>query len=402
MRLFIYLFLSVSLIGCNTPPSDTFTLEGYVKNAGESETVTLYYLSLKNNRWQVVGDTSKIVDGKFSFEGKIDELTGADVCFGNQIIMYDFRIYLEPTHMKLIVDKNNPYSYELSGTKAEKENIELKKELELDEKNIQEKIDCLQDIINQMILLNDNHVAQDSLRNIHGQKRPELIAANERIDKKRLDFISKHPDYHIAPDLLYIVAKRGLISIDTLNKVYNSLPDAAKKTLAGKLAKKQIEHNEKQQNNKIYEVGDTAPDFEREDTSRKIIKFSDLAQDKYVLIDCWASWCAPCIKEIPKVKQLHKQYKDKGLAIIGVSLDGEKNDWLKAIDKYKLDDWPQVLSKPDIDETVFIENDISDSYGIEAIPYYVLIDKQGKILAKWQYLGDEQLSEIDKILKSKQ
>lgn len=401
MRSFIYILLLINFIACNNASSDTFTLEGYVEEAGDSESVLLHYLSFENDKWHKVSDTAKITDGKFFFEGKIDELTAADLCFENTSIVVDIHIYLEPTTMKLIVDKSKPYAYELSGTKVEKENIELRIELEPNERIIYENIESLQHIFKQLSLSGDNASIRDSLMNIIEQKRPEMIANNEIIDKKRLDFISKHPSYRIVPDLLYLTTKRRSADINTIKHIYNNLSEQSKETLMGKLANKQIEYTEKQMNIKTFAVGDISPDFVREDTSGKRIQLSQFINQNYILLDFWASWCGPCIKEIPKIKDLHKQYSDNGLAIIGISLDTDKDSWLKAMDKYELKAWPQVLSITDTDETVFIENDISDYYNVELIPAYILIDKQGKIIAKWEHIGEEQLVELDKILKNK-
>lgn len=396
MKPFIYILVLISFLACNTTPSDTFTLEGYIKEAGESKSVSLHYLSFENDRWHNVSDTAKIVDGKFYFEGKIKELTAASLVFGNMSLLVDIRIYLEPTAMKLIVDKSKPYAYELSGTKVEKENIELRKELEPNEKRINEILSSLQDVVKQMT----NPAIQDSLMNILDKSRPEMKENYEIIDKKRLDFSSKHPDYGIVPDLLFQIAERKSTDPKILKQIYNSLPEQSRNTLMGKLTEKQIDYTEKQMSIKMLEIGDTAPDFVRKDASGNTIQLSQFINKNYVLLDFWASWCGPCIKEIPNVKDLYKQYSKNGLAIIGISVDSEEEKWIQAMDKYDLKLWPQILGRADMEEKVFIENDISDYYNVEKIPSYILIDKQGKIAAQWSHIGEEQQTELDRMLKN--
>jgi len=136
MKTLIYTGMILCLVACNRIPPGSFKLEGSIKGGKDSDNILLYYYTLKNGEVQEIGDTTKVINGKFLFEGNIGELTAASLCFDdtNSHVVIDARMYLEPTTMKLRIDKNQPYTYELSGTKVEKENIELRKELESDKK----------------------------------------------------------------------------------------------------------------------------------------------------------------------------------------------------------------------------------------------------------------------------
>ena len=123
-----------------------------------------------------------------------------------------------------------------------------------------------------------------------------------------------------------------------------------------------------------------------------------LKSDKKVLVDFWASWCMPCLKEIPKMKEVYKKYNEKGLTIIGISLDRVKDSWSEAIRKNNLNVWPQILSS-ETNEKDEKENNLSYLYNCDAIPFYVLIDKEGKVVAKWEHIGDVQLKELDMFIK---
>jgi thiol-disulfide isomerase/thioredoxin len=93
---------------------------------------------------------------------------------------------------------------------------------------------------------------------------------------------------------------------------------------------------------------------------------------KVVLVDFWATWCPPCRASLPALVQMEKSFRDKGLRVIGISLDGDKD----AMDKYIKDmnmSWPQYF-----DGKVW-KNDIAHKYGISAIPMTLLIDKGGKV-----------------------
>lgn len=95
--------------------------------------------------------------------------------------------------------------------------------------------------------------------------------------------------------------------------------------------------------------------------------------NKYVLIDFWASWCAPCRASLPSIKALNDKFGDKGLCIIGVSLDKEQNEWLQAINNFQMT-WLQTSSLH------YWDDEIADLYGVRAIPSTVLIDNKGTII----------------------
>lgn len=121
-------------------------------------------------------------------------------------------------------------------------------------------------------------------------------------------------------------------------------------------------------------IGQPAPEIELESPQGSKVKLSSL-KGKYVLIDFWASWCGPCRQENPNVVRVYNQYKDKGFEIFGVSLDRDRAKWLEAIEKDKLT-WVHVS------DLQFWNSSVVPQYGIQGIPYTVLLDKEGRIIAK--------------------
>ena len=137
-------------------------------------------------------------------------------------------------------------------------------------------------------------------------------------------------------------------------------------------------------------VGQFAPEISLPSPDGKEIALSSL-KGKLVLIDFWASWCDPCRKEMPNVIKIYSKFKNKGFEIYGVSLDQDKKKWMEAITKDGIN-WPQVS------DLKYLDNVAARIYNVQGIPYTVLIDKDGKIIAK-NLRGQELEKKIAEVLK---
>lgn len=126
--------------------------------------------------------------------------------------------------------------------------------------------------------------------------------------------------------------------------------------------------------NKSLEVGELAPDIDLPQPDGSSLKLSSL-RGKVVLIDFWASWCGPCRAEFPNVKRIYANFKDKGFEIYGVSLDRERTAWVNSISSLGLS-WKHVS------DLKYWSCAPAKVYKVTGIPYTVLVDKDGKIIAK--------------------
>lgn len=110
--------------------------------------------------------------------------------------------------------------------------------------------------------------------------------------------------------------------------------------------------------------------------------------NKYVLIDFWASWCPPCIQEVPNLKVAYGEYKDKGFEIVGISVDREADEWQEAIKNHQMD-WLHFNDA---------EGLVADMYGVMGIPHTLLVDSEGKIVGK-NFRGEQLSKKLAELLK---
>jgi peroxiredoxin len=206
------------------------------------------------------------------------------------------------------------------------------------------------------------------------QNPVEMQRIQDAFTKMQGEAVAFAKEYAVANRNSVVAAYYGLLYMNEPGKpenvqmLYDTLTPAVKKSYFGGKLQSIVNAAGK------TAVGQMAPEFSQTDTSGNPISLSSL-RGKYVLLDFWASWCGPCREENPNIVKAYAAYKDKGLDILGVSLDQQKSDWLKAIQDDKLY-WKQVS------DLKYWENDVAKLYGIQSIPASYLLDKEGRIIAK--------------------
>jgi thiol-disulfide isomerase/thioredoxin len=125
--------------------------------------------------------------------------------------------------------------------------------------------------------------------------------------------------------------------------------------------------------------------------NEQFILFDLIPAKKLILLDFWASWCTPCIKSMPEIAELYDNYRNKGLEIVGISLDENETFWKKAVEKNNMS-WIQIISNKGKSDN------IAKMYGVNLIPYTVLLNSEGEIIGV-NLRGQELREKLKKTLE---
>ncbi|MBX2966405.1 MAG: TlpA family protein disulfide reductase [Cyclobacteriaceae bacterium] len=143
---------------------------------------------------------------------------------------------------------------------------------------------------------------------------------------------------------------------------------------------------------KTLAIGQVAPEISLPDPDGKVVPLSSL-RGQYVLVDFWAKWCGPCRRENPNIVRAYNEFKDKGFTVYGVSLDRTKADWLQGIQEDGLT-WTHVS------DLKYWQSEAAKTYNITAIPFSLLLDPNGVIIAK-NLRGQALDDKLEEVFKGK-
>jgi len=380
-KIFALAFTAAVLVSCN---KDGYTINGEVKGFEEG---TKVYINKQDENGFTKIDSTVIKGGLFEF--KNSKAPEVDLYFIelDTTKMFMYPMVLEKGEIKFTFDKEKPQEAKVIGTK----NNDLMTSYNEEASKIQKEIMDFQQQ-NQMKFMEAQQKGdQATMQSISDEM---MNLQNKYVDQNK-NFISTNKDSYISLLLLTQLAMSDALTTEEIKNYYNAFDTSIKETKKGKEFAdnlKKIEENEKEHTAKQEKVaiGKKAPDFTANTPEGKAESLHKNL-GKVTLVDFWASWCGPCRKENPNVVALYNKYKAQGFKVIGVSLDKEKENWVKAIADDKLD-WLQVSNLK------YWDDEIAKEYAIDAIPATVLLDANGTIVAK-NLRGTELETKVAELLK---
>lgn len=356
------LLLTVVLFVCScTQNPKGYTVKGELRGAFESGT-QVFLKKLGDNGQPVELDTALIQEGKFEFTGSasapelhyifIDKLPGYTA------------LILENGTIDFSAQKDSLGFAKVEGTMQNEvffNYLEKSRELSEQARSIEQDLQRASS-------------TQGSEATILAL-RDEMKELQDEYKIFEVDFIKTNPEALIAALLLDRALAMKAVEIDSVQSMYDALSQEVKDSKPGK---KVLEGLEKvriaEEAAKSTAIGAKAPEFSGPNPDGKIIALNDI-KGKITLIDFWAAWCKPCRAENPNVVAVYNKYHEKGLNIVGVSLDRTADAWKKAIADDGLE-WNHISN------IAYFDDKIAKMYNVSAIPAAFLLDENGVIIAK--------------------
>ncbi len=324
---------------------------------------------------KLILDSSKITNGSFVFKGKVKE----------PFLAYlSLTIPNKGTYMPNFILENANYTIEFNFLPNDFS-------LKISGGKLQEIFGRFQDIgmICFEASMKINDIVNDSILDGAGKQleiKNSLKSLNTffQDEQKRLftNYINDNPDSYITPCLIpFVISSKAELPL--MEQFYNNLTLRIKNSLDGKALLKRIQFNKRK-----LSIGDTFRSFKLQNDNNETLSFSRPLKNKITLIDFWATWCGPCLKEMPFLADLYVKYHDAGFEIISISTDKSYERWLKSV-KTGNYSWIQLIDNSN--------EQLANHYGIDQIPYNILLDENMKVIAENLH-GQELEATLQKLL----
>ncbi len=343
----------------------------------------------------VIIDSVKIKNREFTFKGKVNEEPFLANLFAGHTKLGEF--IMEPGHIHITLRNDTiyqSYTYNVSGTPLNEEyNREMI--LPLQAYSLADSLGHKK----RLVYSKGGIWTEDDELNYRRAYPKEL---SQIFHNKYWDYLENHVQY---PEIIFrflsekyfspyaekqkkILAQLPEKTVQRIRKYEDSLQTLTDQYLKeGRITLPKVEYVENTP--EAVRVGQPFTDFTGETPDGKLVSLSEVVKNnKLVMLDFWASWCAPCLQAMPEIAGIYKEYREKGLEIIGISSDENVERWKNAIQKQGMN-WLQIRSAG--------EDRIGRDYSVKFIPYVILIGQDGKIVAR-RLDGDELREKIKEML----
>ena len=369
-KIFYIITLATLVFACNKTEKNEYLVSG---SADGIESGKKIFIEVQGEAGPIGKDTAVIQNGKFEFKGQTDSTQIAFIKIESENGQLPF--ILEKGEIKIVYATDSLFKSKISGTmnndkfqEFNSESNKISKELEKFQKKNSEKMNIARaanDTVTINMLMDEYSSYQTSLNDVSK------------------NFIKNNPKAFLSVLLVENFLMRQHLTIDEIKEFYNQLDVSLINTKSGKNIKKTLDSFDQ------IQIGKKAPEFSAKNPDGKEISLKE-SLGKVTIIDFWASWCAPCRAENPNVVALYNQYHEKGLNIIGVSLDKDEAKWKQAIAK-------DVLTWNQVSNLKFWKEPIAELYNVKSIPATFILDAEGNIVAK-DLRGDALKAKVEELL----
>jgi len=367
-KLFLVLIATAACLSCTS--KGNFTINGTISKDFDGKKI---YLTNRQENGVESIDSAEIKGGRFTFSRTIEKPAVYVISLGNQNNSDD------QTYRTVLLCEQGKISVEMKGGKIKvgghPVNAAYQKKIE-EEKVFHKQLQALNAKYSSV---NPATLSEEEIE----KANDEFAAIEDGIKKLNLYFVRDNINNPLGEALFLSMVNH--LSVEEMEMAIENAGNEFKSKEIGKTIINVISEMKK------VSVGQKFSDLTMPDPSGKKISLSDYAgKGKYVLIDFWASWCGPCIKEMPALVEAYRLYKNENFEIVGVSLDMKADLWKAAITKNNMT-WPQMS---DLRQW---QSEAREIYNFSSIPHTILLDPNGIIVAK-DLRGKKLLETLHKLI----